>query len=301
MIFVLTIGLVFVFDYTYQKNQAYTAEINSLLRQKDFTQEISKHIFYSYQKKESHTKDLNTLIKTFIKHIDEDSLTQNRDKSVLLLWNKFYLEVQKYRDISKAHSPYSNILLQNIVTNIYNTNLELMVLFDRYIKDKKQTRQKNIFILNIIEYGLFLTLIALLIYLFFQLKDVVGFIQNFINRSKQVLESSSIKELRAIELSQKDEEAQEAQDNFNALILNIENSIATYSKNIEISNSSLLLVEKQIEELFTFMHDISKSPRDKKLILKEDLVIQSLEELSVCVKKISSLKENLKNLINHKN
>ena len=46
-----------------------------------------------------------------------------------------------------------------------------------------------------------------------------------------------------------------------------------------------------------FIYEMNESKRDKELIEKEDIVIQSFEELSACTKKLNNLKDDLNNLI----
>lgn len=205
-----------------------------------------------------------------------------------------------YRDISKIDSPYSNITLQRAIREIYNTNLLLIVEFDKIINNKKLLQTQELFTLNILEYILFITLILLLLYLFFQLKSIVYFIQNFINKSKKIIQEPSIKNIEPISTVKSDEHTKEALENFNYIVKNIQDSIEIYSNQINTSNNSLLVVEKNIEELFDFIYELNNAPRDEKLREKEDILIQSLEELSVCAKKISILKEDLQNLITHK-
>ncbi len=297
----LTLGLIVVFELVHHENEIYDNKIESLSRQKDFTQEIAKQIFYSYQNKKGFTKELNSLMKEFISQTNQSMHTRSIDKQTIELWNNFYLEVQKYKDLSKINSPYSSTLVNQIVKNIYDINLKLTIHIQNMIDKQTSKDQQSVETLKIIEHTMFAILIITLVILFFQLKDMIEFLQNFIRRSKKILETSSIKELRTIDISQKDSDSKEANQNFNSIVLNIQQNIDIYSKNLDTTYTSMNTLEQNIEELFNFLHSLNNSPRDESLTQKEDLVIHSLDELMVCNKKLQNLKQDLNNLINQKN
>lgn len=296
-IFILSLLLALIFTHTHTKSLEYKKTIDTLAKQKDFTQEISKNIFYMYQSKEYATDDLNSLVKLFIDNMNSEDEGIEVNKKIVHLWNKFYLFVQTFRDDIKSNSPYSTITLQRCVKDIYDTNQELIVEFDKLIKLKQDVYAKEQNIFKTTQYLLFVILVTLLIYMFFQLRGVIEFIHRFINSSKNIINNSSIKDLKPIEIEQKNIEIKEAQENFNILVSNIDSSIKNYSKSIEYSNELLIVLERDMEELMEFIYEMNESKRDKELIEKEDIVIQSFEELSACTKKLNNLKDDLNNLI----
>ena len=69
--------------------------------------------------------------------MNSNEQTKIQSKKITALWNKFYLHVQNFRDKSKIKTLYINIILEEIVQNVYSANLELVVEFDKLIKKDK--------------------------------------------------------------------------------------------------------------------------------------------------------------------
>lgn len=300
-VFILSITLAVLFNYTHKKSVLHNSAVSSLNSQKDFTQEISKNIFYIYKDKDYSNENLNSLIKTFLNNMKNQDNTLEINKKIVTLWNEFYLHVQNFRNHIKSPSPYSDIILQKCVKDIYATNLKLIIEFDKLVKSKQNIFDKEQSLYKIIQYALFIILVLLLLYLFSQLNSVINFIQKFVQTSKSIITNSTIKELKPIEISDKNNDISEAKDNFNALIEKINSSVANSTASIEYSYNSLKIIEAHIEELVEFIYTMNENKRDKGLIQKEDAVIQSLEELSRCARELKNLKNDLDNLISHSN
>ena len=294
-IFILSITLAILFNITSKKNILHNDFINSINKQKSFTQDVSKNIFYIYRNKLASTKKLDTSIKKFMQNVDSKHKFQN--KQIILLWNSFYLDVQKFRDFEATESPYSHILLEEIVTNIYNTNLKLVVEFDKLTHIQQNSFNNEVNNYKYLQYSLFFILVLLLLYLFTQLKNVISFIQKFISTSKSIIINSSIKDLAPIEVSKSSIDIEEATDNFNALVQKINSSIEYSSKSIEHSCNSLEVLEQNIEQLIELVYVMNSDQTDKSLTKKEDAVIHSLEELNSTASKLINLKKELDNLI----
>ena len=294
-IFILSITLAILFNITSKKNILHNDFINSINKQKSFTQDVSKNIFYIYRNKLASTKKLDTSIKKFMQNVDSKHKFQN--KQIILLWNSFYLDVQKFRDFQATESPYSHILLEEIVTNIYNTNLKLVVEFDKLTHIQQNSFNNEVNNYKYLQYSLFFILVLLLLYLFTQLKNVISFIQKFISTSKSIIINSSIKDLAPIEVSKSSIDIEEATDNFNALVQKINSSIEYSSKSIEHSCNSLEVLEQNIEQLIELVYVMNSDQTDKSLTKKEDAVIHSLEELNSTASKLINLKKELDNLI----
>ena len=225
--------------------------------------------------------------------------TLQRSKKIIKLWNDFYLHVQHFRDQNKNISPYSNIILQKSVKDIYNTNLKLVVEFDKLIKTEQINFDKKQNIFKFIQYTLFFVLVLLLLYLFTQLKSVITFIQTFLLTSKSIITNSTIKDLKPIEIKDDGSDISQASDNFNTLVKKINDSIEYSSNSIEHSCKSIEIVEQHVEEMVNLIYAMNKNPRDKELRKKEDAIIQSLEELSSTAQGLKNLKDDLDNLISH--
>lgn len=297
LIFTLSMTLALLFNYTSKENSLHNDFINIMSRQKDFTQEISKNIFYIYKNPNSSTQSLDYSIKKFLSNIKNEEL--EKSAQVIKLWNNFYLHVQHFRDQINNKSLYSNIILEKSVKDIYNTNLELIVEFDKIIIAKQIDFDKKQNIYKIIQYILFTALVLLLIYVFTQLKAIMAFMQKFLLASKAIISNSSIKELKPIEIDDGINDISQAKDNFNTLVQKINDSIKYSSNSIEHSCKSLEIVEQNIEDLIDLIYTMNEKTRDKELIKKEDAVIQSLEELSSTARGLNSLKDDLENLISY--
>ncbi len=175
IVFIISIILVVVSINISDHNKINNNFLETINKQKAFTQEISKNIFYIYKNKSSSTTQLNNSIKKFLKNMDNKSATI-KDKEILLLWNKFYLNVQKFREQSSLSTPYVKITLEQTIKNIYSINLKLIVKFEQLIVDHKDEFYEVHKYHKYIQYVLFFILLMHLIYvLFFILKTTNNF------------------------------------------------------------------------------------------------------------------------------
>jgi len=310
-IFSISIILAFLSSYISTQHTLNNELLNTINEKKAFTQEISKNIFYIYKNKQSSTKQLDDSIKKFLANMDHQEeifqklsphLVKIHSQKVAQLWNKFYLSVQKFRDATRVTTPYSNILLESVVKDIYNTNLMLIIEFNKIIEADKVYFDKNLHTYKNIQYTLFFILVLLLIYLFTQVKTVIAFIQKFLIVSKNIIKNSSIQNMQPIEIQKSDADISTATTNFNYLVQKIDRSIENASDSIEHSYKSIEEIEKHIEDLLELLCLMQEDKtRDKELNKKEDAIIQSLEELTSSAASLKNLKTDLKNLVSHNN
>jgi hypothetical protein len=299
LIFILSITLALLFIHTSKEIANHNSIVNTINEQKDFTQEISKNIFYIYKNQSNSTQTLDDSIKKFLQNMKSREHYSQNSTQIIKLWNTFYLHVQHFRDQIKNKSIYSNILIEKSIKNIYNTNLELIIEFDNIIttKQKKFNNRQNIY--KIVQYMLFGILVLLLLYVFTQIKIIMTFVQKFLSTSKSIIKNSSIRELKPIEIDNTISDISQAKNNFNTLVEEINSSISYASDSIEHSCKSIEIVEQNIEVLVELIYAMNETARDKELRKKEDAVIQSLEELSNATRKLKNLKDDLDNLISH--
>lgn len=297
LIFLLSLTLAAVFYQTSKTISQQNALINIMNEQKNFTQEISKHIFYIYKYPESTTKRLDESIKLFSNSMNRREQGLQKNKKIMDLWNNFYLHVQHFRDSIKISSPYSDILLEKEVKTIYNINLALILESDKFIEESKKDFEEMLNNYKTVEYLLFFILLFLLLYIFTQLKDVIAFVQKFLFASKKILSKSSIKEIQPIKINNANSNIHNANDNFNTFLEKINCSIQDASSSIEHTYKSLEIVEQNIEDLVELIYTMNEGSRDKELRKKEDAIIQSFEELGISTKKLINLKKDLDNLI----
>ena len=299
LIFLFSLLLAFIFSHTSKNVTRHNDEIAVMNAQKNFTQDISKNIFYFYKNPNSSSKALDDSIKLFLESMDNQEKGVHEDEKIRKLWNDFYLHVQHFRDQIKNKTIYSNILLEKEVKTIYDINLALMVASDNFIKNEitRFNQVQNIY--TVVQYLLFFILVSLLLYIFTQLKGVIAFIQKFLSASKEILSQTSIKTLQPIEIEESNHDIFEAKENFNELVQKINDSIASSTQSMEHTYTSLEIVEQNIENLVELIYAMHEDSRDKELKKKEDAIIQSFEELSISVKKLKNLKNDLDALITH--
>lgn len=297
LIFLFSLLLAFIFNHTSNNSAHHSNEIAVMNAQKNFTQDISKNIFYFYKHPDSSSKALDESIKLFLESMNNQEKGLHENEKIRKLWNDFYLHVQRFRDQIKNKTIYSNILLEKEVKDIYDINLALMVASDNFINDAitRFNQEQNIYIT--VQYLLFFVLVSLLLYIFTQLNSVIAFVQKFLFASKEILSQTSIKTLQPIEIEDNNHDIFEAKENFNELVQKINDSIASSTLSMEHTYSSLEIVEQNIENLVELIYAMHEDSRDKELKKKEDAIIQSFEELSISVKKLKNLKSDLDSLI----
>ncbi|TKI69608.1 hypothetical protein FCU45_06005 [Sulfurimonas crateris] len=297
LIFTLSITLAIIFGYTSKNISEHNDFINAINKQKDFTQEISKNIFYIYKNPTSSAKTLDDSIKKFLDVMNTRNENSKTNENIAKLWNSFYLNVQTFRDQFKNRSIYSNILFEKSVKEIYNTNLRLILEFNNIVQKEKESFEEKQQFYKYLQYLLFTLLVLLLLFLFTELKTVIAFVQKFLSASKEIISNSSIKELKPIEIENAGTDIIQAKDNFNSLVKKINDSIEYSGNSIEYAHESLKVTERHIEDLVELIYDMNDKTRDKELRKKEDAVIQSLEELSSTAVKLKNLKKDLDSLI----
>jgi hypothetical protein len=287
------------------QNSANLNLLKTINEQKSFTQEISKNIFYIYKNKNASVEQLDRSIELFIENMNNRGDTLNsididelkkETKEIIILWNDFYLLVQNFRDKSKMSNPYENIILEKIVNQIYKKNLKLVTKFNKIIAihkkyfDKVKEHNKEI---QIILFGM---IIVLLLYLFTQLKDLILFVQKFLQISKKIIQKSTVKGIRPIKLEPVMADVLEASHDFNYLIEKINSSIILSMQSIEQTSDSLEQVEENIEDLLELIATMTyQTALDKELIKKEDVIIEALEDVSNALQKLQIVQNNLKN------
>ena len=311
LIFIVAIVLAALFNHISQQNRINSGLLNVVNEQKAFTQEISKNIFYINKNRDASTAQLDDSIKQFIERmknknaiLDEIDSPEIKEKSreILVLWNEFYLSVQEFRDKSKTTVAYSNIILEEIVKDVYTINLKLVVEFNNLIELHQAHLDETLETYKNIQYTLFVVLVLLLIYLFTQLQTIIAFVQKFLHTSTKIITDSSVTAVEPFEVNGNSDDITQASGNFNQLLGQINNAVNHASSSIEHSSQSLDAIEAKIEDLLELMCVMQEDDAiDKELTKKEDALIQSLEELSSSAQKLKALKSDLDELIHHKN
>ncbi|WP_457750154.1 hypothetical protein [Sulfurimonas sp.] len=305
LIFILSLILALYSKHISTQNEANLKLLKTINEQKAFSQEIAKNIFFIYKNKDVSIKQLDESVKSFVHNMNtkdeilDEIFSQDIKKEsekIIYLWNDFYLLVQKFRDAYRIRNGYTNLVIEKLVRDIYDTNLKLVVEFDKLITMHKkyfdEVKSKN----KTIQIALFIILLLLLIYFFTQLKDLIGFIQKFLNTSKKIVQKSTVIGIKPINENTNIVDVTQAVDDFNFLVQKIDKSIDYSSESIVNASNSLEYIEKNIEDLLELMETMDEENKlDKELVKKEDILIEALEELSSSLQKLQSLKINLLN------
>ncbi|SFV71703.1 hypothetical protein MNB_SV-13-1096 [hydrothermal vent metagenome] len=248
-----------------------------------------------YKNRDVSSKELESTINKFLENTDNQKQELKMNSSTLQLWNKFYAEVQKFREEQKVNTAYSSIITQKVVNKIYNINIELILEFNRLIETKQNHYYNTIDVYKKIQYALFVIFILLIIYLFTQIQNIILFIQKFSNTSKKIIKNSTIQGLESItEVEQK--ELKEVTKNYNFLVKKIANSINYSTQSIEQTTKALESVERNIEDFMELLSTMQESQSDE-LFQKEDAIIDSLETLMNLKDTLVDLKIDLDRLV----
>ncbi|MCK5855079.1 MAG: hypothetical protein KAG56_07650 [Sulfurovaceae bacterium] len=295
LVFIVSTMLALLSSYIATQNREHSRDLNFINRQKDFTQEISKSIFYSYRNGDNGSKNLDITIKKYIKNakINESEFTKNRQ--IITLWNRFYEDVQKFRNQQKITTGYNSVITAKLVNRIYHNNVLLVNEFNKLIKVKQIKHHNDMNDDKQLQYILFFILLGLLIYLFTQVHLIIAFIQKFSKASKNIIENSTIQGLKPIEKIEQ-EVLEEATSNYNHLVKKINSSIAYSTSSMSQTTKSLEDVEKNIEDFMELLSAMQEENSDE-LFQKEDVIIDSLETLMNLKNRLKSLENELKDLI----
>jgi len=300
LIIILMIGsLVYLFSYTMQEHKK-SVELQKVLnKQKSYTQEISKDVFYIYKNNSQSMDNIYENIKRFSLKIPTDSMDAKKQTEVILaLWDKFKSQVDDFKKLNSIVTAYSSIILQQIVKDIYHTNLDLVVEFDKLEKIHENKNIQKLKKYTYLEYFFSISLAFLLLYMFTQVQAIIEFIQKFSSTSRKIISNSSIRGLHKIESTSNSQELQEVTDNYNVLVNKIDESIKYASISIENSSDALDTVEKDIEDFLGLLDEMHEDDEiDKELTKKEDVLIHSLEELTTSALKLKNLKKDFLTLV----
>jgi len=294
-IFVLSIILTLLSNYISGLNSINDNIINNISYKKSLAQEISKDIFFIYKNKTSSHKKFENSIDIFLNNSNFKDKIRNQPDKLATLSLQFYNKVQEFKNQNKTTALYSDVLLEKIVNEIYNNNLKLVIEYDNFLKSYKKEIHYDIKVYKNIQYILFSILILLLAYLFTQVRVVISFIQKFTTTSKEIIKNSTIKKLKPIEINSNATEISQASQNYNTMVENINKSIKNASVSIENSFESLDIVEKNIEDFLNLINTMENNHEN--INKQEDVLIQSLEELTTSTQKLKKLKEDFNNFL----
>jgi len=293
LIFILSVALAILSNSIAKQNRVNIISLERITHQKAFTQEVAKSIFYLYQKRDSSSKTIENSISKFLDG-DKNILVYN--KKITKLWNRFYAKVAQFRKQQTLLTPYSSIVSDKVVNDIYNINIELIVAFDKLLETKESAYHQSIQMYKEIERVFFISLIILLIYLFTQVRKIISFIHKFSKTSNTIIQNSTIRGVEPLEIKSKEIELKEITKNYNHLVEQINSSIEHSSKSINITTKSLEEVEQNIENFMELLATMEEKQSDE-VFKKEDVVIESLEKLGSLNEALKQLRVELDGLV----
>ena len=300
LIFVLSIVLALLFNTISEKNRVNTTSMSMINEQKSYIQEISKSILYLYKNRGSSTEQLDSNIEKFLANMAHKNEHSPQHDVLVKMWNEFYAVVQKFRKERDVSSAYSSITVDALVNDIYKKNQKLIVTLNAFIESKQKQDDKMIERYKNTEYILYFVMLLLLIYLFTQVREIIAFIQNFTSTSKSIIQKSTIKDLKPMQVRQNGEALKEATQNFNHLVEKIDKAIVYSQESIAHTTMALEEVEQKIEDLMTLISQMQEEESNA-LYQKEDAVIDSLEALMNLTNQLKDLQKDLNKLTSSNN
>jgi len=295
LIVTLSLALAFLFHYISKQHNTNINSLSILHEQKSNVQEMAKAVFYLSKNQRCSNEELDDNIEKYLL-----TMTKKKDDSLqynilVKLWDEFYALIQKFQKEQSVSSPYSSIVIDKLVNDIYTKNQQLIVAFDGFIAYKQKHYDEKLEKYQMIEDIFFLMAALLLIYLLTQVREIVLFIQKFTTTSKSIIQKATIKDLKPMTIHKNDEVLKEATENFNYLIEKIDKAIAHSQASITHTTMALEEVEQKIEDFLSLLSEMQDKESDT-VSQKEDTVIDSLETLMNLTNQLKNLQQDLNKL-----
>lgn len=299
---VLMTMIIVTTTYLNNKNKKDALVINIAGKERMLTQRISKNIFYLYHNNQHSFSELDNATVEFIYNLNSlkngNELTgiqkaptddiREQIAKVEILWNNFYSNINRFKDILVSKNETNEVILKNIVDSIYNTNNTLLQEVDNLVSMYTNYTEKKTDYLKYIQYFFALIIVFLLGHSFNELKSMEENAKKFFEFSKKVAQNPDNEPLEPIQI-EAEKEIVEATDTINCFIDKV-NSAVEYSTN---ASAKLEEITDEFDKVLGDL-DISSKQLDK----SEDIVIESQEELINSTKKLQELKSELDNLLN---
>jgi hypothetical protein len=308
---ILMISIIVSTIYLNEKNKKDSLIINIAGKQRMLSQKIAKNIFYLYHNNESQNeldeatiefiynlnslKNGNTLIGVFSAPNDEIA---KQISKVEILWNNFYSNINKFKEIVIKRDLSNENLLKNTVYSIYKTNNILLNEVDILVSMYTVYNEEKTDYIRFIQYLFTIIILILIIYSFSQLKAMEANARKFFEYSKKLTENPDNQPLEPMKI-EAEKEIEEATDTINCFINKI-NSAMTYSANaVEQSKNASIKLEEINDEFDIIIHELTNSAEiSKHLDKSEGIVIQTQEDLIKSTRKLQELKNELDKLLN---
>jgi len=295
LIFLLSVLFILLFNTRSAKEQTFAKTISLINKQRSNTQEIAKTIFYAHRNKKALPGTIDSHMYSFLSNLKSPS-EKKSNLVIQRLGQAFFALVNQFKYIYTDNIPYSILILDKLVNNIYKKNMELVVAFNQEIARLEKQHSHTMRMYTIIQYLLLALLIPMLLYIFTQVDEIIQFIQKFAKTSDRIIEKASIKGVAPIEIQSQNIDLYTAAGNFNSLVASIDESLKIATVTTENSINALEIVERNIELLISLVYEMQEEERED-IYKKEDAVIESLETLMGLAQHLKFLKKDLKKLV----
>ena len=308
---ILMVSILATTIYLNEKNKKDALVINIAGKQRMLSQKISKNIFYLFYNN-SQNSELEEATKEFIFNLDslkngnssmgilkvQNFEIKGQILKVQVLWTNFHTNINDFKENIQNRNSSNEIVLENIVKTIYDTNNillnELDVLVSMYTK---HTEEKTDYLRNI-QYSFGILLLLLLAYSFSQLKAMEANAKKFFEYSKKIVEDQSNTPFEPLQINA-EKEIVDATDTINCFITKINKAMIYSSEAVEQSKNASIKLEEISDEFDIILNELKDSTEiSKQLNKSEEIVIQTQEELLKSTQKLQVLKKELDLLLN---
>jgi len=293
--------------YLNQKNIKDSLTINIAGKQRMLTQKITKNIFYINQFGSKDFVELDKAVKEFeygletlthgnkllsIQSAPTDEIKTQLAK-VTTLWSSFKENITHFKSSIINLNNNQQISTLNYVVKSNNELLhevdQVVTLLTHYSESKREFIEK-------FQYIAMAFLLYLVIYSIIQLREIEMHIQEFMQKSKELVECKDGK-LQTIHVDG-EKEIIEVASSINGFINKVNDAMAYSSEAIEHSKQASQKLEELTDEFDSIIGEIQHSSTlSKELDRSEDIVLDSTESLIKTTQKLQNLKSQLDTLM----
>lgn len=306
----LVVALIMTTIYLNEKTKHDALIVNIAGKERMLSQRIAKNVFYIYQTKQANFVELDNAIHEFIyglntlKHGNnllgiESSPTEAISTQFYIidvLWESYFTNLKEFKRHMLEASPEEYQKAYQNFNVVYHTNDTLLNEVDKLVTLYTTHAQNKTQYLIYFQYAAALTMLILFIYAFFKLKTIEQNAQEFIQSTKQLMDTDDVEELKPLHVNA-ESEIVEVSDTINCFINKISSAMNYSAQAIEQSKQASLKLEEITDEFDDILENIKDSANlSKELNRSEDMVIESTEELMNSTKRLEELKAQLDKL-----
>lgn len=293
--------------YLNQKNIKDSLTINIAGKQRMLTQRITKNIFYSNQFSSRDFVELDQAVKEFeygletlthgnkllgIQPAPTDAIKGQLSK-VTTLWSSFKENITHFKH-SIIHT--SNSEQMTTMNYIIKTNNELLDEVDKVVTLLTQHNESKREFIEKFQYIAMAFLLYLVLYSIIQLREIEMHIQEFMDKSKELVRRDDGK-LQPIHVDG-EKEIIEVASSINSFINKVNDAMSYSNEAIEHSKQASQKLEELTDEFDSIIGEIQHSSAlSRELDRSEDIVLDSTESLIKTTKKLQNLKNQLDTLM----